>query len=129
QWERERAEVEIRHWLIAQHLWAPEVLYQQLAKQEVPEQPIGELDSNQIDHLLQTEVVGRLGCHADGKTYIVPITYVYDGGYVYGHTIEGTKTRMMRANPEVCFEVDHIDDLTNWQSVIAWGSFEELYDA
>lgn len=33
---------------------------------------------------------------------------------------------MLRANPNVCFEVDHMNSLTNWQSVIAWGRFEEL---
>ena len=33
---------------------------------------------------------------------------------------------MMRANPFVCFEVEDIDDLANWHSVIAWGVFEEL---
>lgn len=32
----------------------------------------------------------------------------------------------MRAQPEVCFEVDEIDDLANWRTVIAWGSYEEL---
>ena len=32
----------------------------------------------------------------------------------------------MRANPFVCFEVEDIDDLANWHSVIAWGVFEEL---
>ena len=129
EWERQRAEIEIRHWLITQHLWAPEALYQQLATQEVPEQPINELDNSQIDHLLQTEVVGRIGCHVDGRTYVVPITYVYDGENIYGHTIEGTKTRMMRANPKVCFEVDHVDGLTKWQSVIVQGQFEELHGA
>lgn len=58
--------------------------------------------------------------------YIVPITYVYDGEHVYGHTTVGLKVDMMRANPQVCFEVDHIDNLANWQSVIAWGTYEEL---
>ena len=33
---------------------------------------------------------------------------------------------MMRANPFVCFEVEQIDDLANWRSVIARGVFEEL---
>lgn len=33
---------------------------------------------------------------------------------------------MMRANRSVCFEVDHIDDMANWRSVIAWGRYEEL---
>jgi nitroimidazol reductase NimA-like FMN-containing flavoprotein (pyridoxamine 5'-phosphate oxidase superfamily) len=34
---------------------------------------------------------------------------------------------MLRANPAVCFEVDHVERLTNWQSVIVWGQFEELH--
>lgn len=55
-----------------------------------------------------------------------PITYVYDGKAVYAHTQEGMKLHMMRENPHVCFEVDHMDDLANWRSVIAWGTFEEL---
>ncbi len=34
---------------------------------------------------------------------------------------------MMRADPAVCFEVERVDDLGHWQSVIAWGIFEELH--
>jgi len=34
--------------------------------------------------------------------------------------------QMMRKNPHVCFEVDDMQDLGNWRSVIAWGKFEEL---
>lgn len=33
---------------------------------------------------------------------------------------------MMRANPQVCFQLDHIENLANWVSVIIWGEFEEL---
>ncbi len=32
----------------------------------------------------------------------------------------------MRKNPKVCFQVDDTRDLSNWQSVICWGEFEEL---
>lgn len=88
---------------------------------------IGELNQEQIERLLRSEVVGRIGCHADGATYVVPMTYAYDGDYVYGHSAEGRKLRMMRENPKVCFEVDRLDDLANWQSVIADGTFEELH--
>lgn len=87
---------------------------------------LGELSSDQVERVLRTEVTGRVGCHADGRTYVVPVTYVYRDGSVYGHAAEGMKIRMMRKNPRVCFEVDHIRDLANWQSVIAWGVFEEL---
>ena len=36
------------------------------------------------------------------------------------------KVDMMRRNPEVCFEVDTIQNIFNWKSVIAWGKFKEI---
>ena len=71
-------------------------------------------------------MVGRLGCHADGITYVLPVSYAYDGAYVYAHTTEGMKINMMRKNARVCFQTDNLNDLSNWQSVILWGEFEEL---
>ena len=70
---------------------------------------IGELTSEQIEHLLQTQAIGRIGCHANGITYIVPVSYVYHDNRVYGHSDEGLKLRLARANPEVCFEVERIE--------------------
>jgi hypothetical protein len=87
---------------------------------------LGELTPEQINALLFNEVVGRIGCHAEGRTYVVPITYVFDGESVYGHSADGLKISMMRANPQVCFEVDHRENLANWRSVVAWGVYEEL---
>lgn len=86
----------------------------------------GNLTSVEIEHLLNQERVGHLGCCAHGQLYVVPITYAYDGACVYGYTREGRKLSAMRENPAVCFEVERINDLMNWQSVIAWGTFEEL---
>jgi hypothetical protein len=82
---------------------------------------IGELTPEQINAVLFTEVVGRIGCHGDDRTYIVPITYVFDGDAIYGHSAEGLKIRMMRANPNVCFQVDQRENLAIWRSVVAWG--------
>jgi len=90
---------------------------------------IGELDETGIERVLLRETTGRIGCHAEGRTYVVPITYVYEAGSVYGNSQEGMKIRLMRRNPQVCFEVDQIEDLANWRSVIAWGRFEELQGA
>lgn len=89
---------------------------------------IGELEPAQIDRLLKSGIVGRIGCHADGRTYVVPITYVYDGQYIYGHSGVGQKVLMMRVNPNVCFEVDHLQNMANWESVIIQGVYEELQD-
>jgi hypothetical protein len=87
---------------------------------------LGELSAQEIEELLRSEMTGRIGCHAEGRTYVVPITYAYEGGDVYCHTPEGLKLRMMRKNPVVCFEVDRVQDMGNWKSVIATGRFEEL---
>ncbi len=87
---------------------------------------LGTLSEDQINQVLISEAVGRIGCYSEGQIYVVPISYVYDGKCIYGHSTEGLKLRMMRANPTVCFEVDHINTMANWQSVIAWGTFEEL---
>lgn len=90
---------------------------------------LGELSAEQIEDVLRTGMVGRIGLHADGRTYVVPVTYVYDGAAVLGHTGVGLKVRMARANPAVCFEVDVFENMANWRSVIAWGRFEELHGA
>ena len=87
---------------------------------------LGELNETQVDHLLRAEVIGRIGFHADGITIVVPITYVYDSINIYGHSAAGTKINMTRKNPDVCFEIDSMQNMANWQSVIVWGKFEEI---
>jgi nitroimidazol reductase NimA-like FMN-containing flavoprotein (pyridoxamine 5'-phosphate oxidase superfamily) len=89
---------------------------------------IAELDRAEIDDLLHAQVVGRVGCHADGLTYVVPVIYAYDGEAFYVYTVEGKKVRMMRANPQVCFEVDEYDR-GSWRSAIVQGRYEELDEA
>jgi nitroimidazol reductase NimA-like FMN-containing flavoprotein (pyridoxamine 5'-phosphate oxidase superfamily) len=86
----------------------------------------GKLNPREIEQLLSKQLVGRIGCHADGLTYIVPISYAYDGEYIYARTFEGMKVNMMRKNPDVCFEVEDTKNLSNWRTVVTWGSFEEL---
>lgn len=86
----------------------------------------GKLSSDQVEEVLKSQIIGRIGCHANNIPYVVPVSYAYDGTYIYGHTFEGMKVDMMRKNPKVCFETDDTKDLANWQSVVAWGEFEEL---
>jgi nitroimidazol reductase NimA-like FMN-containing flavoprotein (pyridoxamine 5'-phosphate oxidase superfamily) len=90
---------------------------------------IAELGPSQIEQLLHEQVIGRVGCHGGGRTYIVPLTYVYDSGSIFGHTGEGLKVQLMRANPDVCFEVEDLRHLPRWSTVIAYGRYEELHGA
>ena len=87
---------------------------------------LGHLNDTQINNILSSQAVGRLACTDGKKPYIVPVTYTYNGKYIYGQTNEGTKLKMLRKNPNVCFEVDMMMDMRNWQSVIVYGKFEEL---
>lgn len=87
---------------------------------------LGRMRRPQIAKTLRDGTVGRIGVTAGGRTYVVPVTYVFDGDSVYGHSVLGQKIRMMRANPSVCFQVDDIRDMGNWRSVIAQGTYEEL---
>ncbi len=87
---------------------------------------IGVLTDEQIDHVLNSQVVGRIGCHQNGKTYVVPVAYAFDGTHIYAHSRLGLKIKVMRTNPRVCFQVDMIDNLANWRSVLLHGDYEEL---
>jgi len=57
---------------------------------------------------------------------VVPVSYAYDGRFIYGRSFEGMKIDMMREDPKVCFQVDIMNNMSDWQSVIAWGIYEEL---
>jgi nitroimidazol reductase NimA-like FMN-containing flavoprotein (pyridoxamine 5'-phosphate oxidase superfamily) len=57
---------------------------------------VGLLNSRQIDLVLRSEIVGHLGCYASGEIYVAPISYVYDGESIYGHSADGVMLRMMR---------------------------------
>jgi uncharacterized protein len=87
---------------------------------------IGTLTKDQIEHVLRSGLIGRIGCHDDRKVYVVPVTYVFDGKHIYAHSREGQKVRMMRQNPKVCFEVDSLETITNWRCVIVHGKFHEM---
>lgn len=87
---------------------------------------VDSLTKDQIDVVLRSEIIGRIGCSNNGKVYIVPVAYAYDGKHIYAHAKEGLKILMMRKNSNVCFQVDSIDNMTNWRSVVVWGKYEEL---
>lgn len=87
---------------------------------------IGTLTQEQIGQVLRSELLGRIGCGDGENIYIVPITYAFDGQYIYAHSKEGQKVDIMREHPQVCFQVDSIDNYTNWRCVMVHGKFQEL---
>jgi nitroimidazol reductase NimA-like FMN-containing flavoprotein (pyridoxamine 5'-phosphate oxidase superfamily) len=87
---------------------------------------LGELNEMQMNHFLLTQAVGRIACTDGKKPYIVPVTYMFDGKDIIGQTKDGKKLTIMRNNPNVCFEVDAMNNMVNWRSVIINGTFSEL---
>lgn len=87
---------------------------------------LGSLTPEESVAFLEKQHFGRLGCHADNRTYVVPISFAYHQGQIIGQTKDGLKIQMLRKNPSVCIEVDQIDGIADWKSVILWGSFQEL---
>jgi len=91
------------------------------------------LPREEIEALLRTAIVGRIACcghgaTGDGRPYLVPLAYGYDGDAVYAHSGPGRKLDLMRAEPRVTFEVDEAIAPDRWRSVIAEGTFEEIDD-
>ena len=88
----------------------------------------GNLGEDAIETILRHQIIGHIGCHANDTVYVVPISFAYEDDFIYAHTREGMKINMMRQNPKVCFETYHMENMGNWQCVIAWGNFEEITD-
>jgi Predicted flavin-nucleotide-binding protein len=92
------------------------------------------LTNEESEKLLLEENVGRIATiNPDGSPYIVPVHFVYCNGKIYIHgLIKGQKIDNINLNPNVCFEVDRMQELilsdkpcdvnTAYQSVIIIGT-------
>jgi nitroimidazol reductase NimA-like FMN-containing flavoprotein (pyridoxamine 5'-phosphate oxidase superfamily) len=94
---------------------------------------IREMSEEECLHVLAKARLGRLACASNNQPYIVPVYLAYHESPVgepclYGYTTVGQKVESMRANPQVCVEVDEVTSCTRWTSVIVFGRYEELPD-
>ena len=88
-----------------------------------------ELSWQEAEAILRRNHVGRLACYSPihDASYIVPMSYAYNGLSIYLGMLPGQKLEFLREHPRgVCFEVDEITNDQNWLSAIATGNFEEL---
>jgi len=90
---------------------------------------IEDMPPEEMRALLLGGSFGHLGCARDGRPYVVPMNYSYEGGALYFFTTEGMKTEFLEANPEVCFQVEQVSDGSHWKSVIVNGRAERLTKA
>ena len=80
----------------------------------------------EMHHLLQTANFGHLGCAQNGRPYVVPMHYAYDGKELYFFTTEGMKRQFMKDNPRVCLQVEEVSDSSHWRSAMVIGRAERL---
>ncbi len=89
---------------------------------------ITEMDRAACLALLHATRLGRLACANEGQPYIVPISFVAQGNFLYGFSLIGRKIEWMRENAKACVQVDEIDTRRRWRSVVVYGRYEELPD-
>ena len=87
---------------------------------------VEDMSPAEMHALLQRESFGHLGCARDNRPYVVPMNYAYDGKELYFFTTEGMKTNFIDANPQVCLQVEEVDDSSHWRSVMVIGRAERL---
>ena len=96
------------------------------------------LERADIDQIINKSDVCRIAFSKDDIPYIVPLSFGYDGKFIYIHTaIEGKKIDFIKANNNVCFEFDtDVKTITHdtvgckwsttYQSVIGFGKIYEI---
>ena len=87
---------------------------------------IDQMGQKEIQDLLQQVGYGHLGFIHEGKPYVMPMHYYLEDSDIYLFTTEGMKTHDIDVNPEVCLQVEEIDDPLHWRSVIVTGRAERL---
>ena len=89
---------------------------------------VREMTSQQSVVLVSTCHVGRLACARENRPYVVPIHYAYAENHLYSFSMPGQKIEWMRTNPNVCVQIDEFTGQRGWQSVVVYGTYEELTD-
>ena len=85
------------------------------------------LDRDECLAILARNHVGRIAYAWQNHVDIEPLHYVYHDGWLYGRTSHGAKTEATGTTWwPVAFEVDEVEGLFRWRSVVVHGGFYVL---
>jgi uncharacterized protein len=88
---------------------------------------IRDLDREACERILARNRVGRLAYARNNRVDIEPLHYVYHDGWIYGRTSHGAKLQATGTEWwPVAFEVDEVEDVFRWRSVVVHGGFYAL---
>jgi nitroimidazol reductase NimA-like FMN-containing flavoprotein (pyridoxamine 5'-phosphate oxidase superfamily) len=85
---------------------------------------IRDLNREECERILGRNRVGRLAYSRQNRVDIEPLHYVFHDGWIYGRTSHGAK--LQSTGNEwwpVAFEVDEVEDVFQWRSVVVHGGF------
>lgn len=80
------------------------------------------LTDAEIDAIVARNSHGRLAFSFRNRVDLEPIHYVHDNGWLFGRTRAGTKLATLQRSPWVAFEIDEVEDLYEWRSVVLKGT-------
>jgi uncharacterized protein len=87
-----------------------------------------ELDARDVRAILARNHVGRLAFTWGGEVEIRPLHYVLADSVLYGRTSHGAKFVNLETLPtRIAFEVDEIESVFRWKSVLVRGTFSVLF--
>ncbi len=82
------------------------------------------LSREQCEQILARNHVGRIAYSWKNNVDIEPLHYVFDAEWLYGRTSRGTKLIVTGEQWwPVAFEVDEVEGLFQWRSVVVHGGF------
>ncbi len=88
---------------------------------------IKELDDKRARNFLKEQRFGHLGCTLKGgEPYVVPVNYLFHEDNIYIHSLPGKKLDALRENRKICLQVEKIENILKWQSVIVFGEYQEV---
>ena len=87
---------------------------------------IDEMSQKEIQSFLKKLDYGHLGYIHQGKPYVMPMHYYFEDLNIYLFTTQGMKTHDIEVNPEICLQVEEINNSSHWRSVIVMGRAKRL---
>lgn len=89
---------------------------------------VREMDLVEVQVFLRRHTWGVLSTLHEGRPYAVPVSYGFDGTYLYLASGPGRKLRSLDSNPAVCLTVTDVVDGSRWASVVAMGDATPVHD-
>ena len=78
-------------------------------------------DPRDIEEIIASAMVCRLGLVDGDRPYIVPVCFGYEDGHLYVHCAPvGHKIDLLTANPEVCVELEADVELIRCDQACGW---------